>query len=74
MLYYNIRIYRESHIVYWIVMFMAVLFSLPASAVELDRVVISAGDGSSLADVAQPVLILDEEALSKKESCLTFLI
>ena len=65
MLYYNIQIYRESHIVYWIVMFMAALFSLPASAVELDRVVISAGDGSSLADVAQPVLILDEEALSK---------
>ena len=40
-----------------------------SSAVELDRVVISAGGGSSLADVAQPVLILDEEALSKKESC-----
>ena len=44
---------------------MAALCPLAVNAFELDRVVISAGDGSSLADVAQPVLILDEEALSK---------
>ena len=46
-------------------MFVAALFPLSASALELDRVVVSAGDGSSLADVAQPVLILDEDALQK---------
>lgn len=50
---------------YWIIVFMVALSPLTTSALELDRVVISAGDGSALADVAQPVLILDEEALSK---------
>lgn len=50
---------------YWIIIFMVALSPVTTSALELDRVVISAGDGSALADVAQPVLILDEEALSK---------
>lgn len=45
--------------------FTAALSPLTTSALEFDRVVISAGDGSALADVAQAVLILDEEALSK---------
>jgi iron complex outermembrane receptor protein len=36
-----------------------------ASAVELDTVVVSSGDDSSLADVAQPVLVLDQQALAK---------
>lgn len=39
--------------------------ALPASAVELDTVVVSSGDDSSLADVAQPVLVLDQQALAK---------
>lgn len=38
-------------------------FAEPGST-ELDTVVVSSGDGSSLADVAQPVLVLDKEALA----------
>lgn len=34
-------------------------------AVELDTVVVSSGDDSSLTDVAQPVLVLDKDALAK---------
>ncbi len=66
MLYYNIQINLiESSGVYQFLVFLAALCPLAVNALELDRVVISAGDGSSLADVAQPVLILDGEALSK---------
>lgn len=50
---------------YRVLILIMVFWSQMANALELDRVVISAGDGSALADVAQAVLILDEEALSK---------
>lgn len=43
----------------------AALSSMTTQALELDRVVVSAGDGSALADVAQPVLILDQDDLQK---------
>ena len=39
--------------------------ALPAYSIELDTVVVSSGDDSSLADVAQPVLVLDEQDLAQ---------
>lgn len=38
--------------------------SMAAYGVELDTVVVSSGDDSAVADVAQPVLVLDKQALA----------
>lgn len=48
---------------YRFILLGAATFSV--QAVELDTVVVSSGDNSSLADVAQPIQVLDQEALAK---------
>lgn len=44
---------------------IALLISVPSLATELDTVVVSSGDDSSLADVAQPALVIDKQALNE---------